>query len=223
MVTQGGYFNDRPPADEAGFLDFARTLAAPDIADLLAVAEPLSPATNFAFPESRRRRYERLSRFPEGYLVFGDALCSFNPIYGQGMTTAAVEGLALGDCLTQGEPHLARRFFTKASTILDTPWQLAAGSDLQHPRLAHLQTPAARFMNWYIRKVHQAAAVDPSVGGAFMRVQNLIDPPRRLFGPATMSKVLLGNLRRSRHAVPRAPGSLRRSIRQATAKAAETS
>jgi hypothetical protein len=93
------------------------------------------------------------------------------------------------------------RFLLLSGLNLDTPWQLAAGSDVQHPRLAHLQTPAARFMNWYIRKVHQAAAVDPSVGGAFMRVQNLIDPPRRLFGPATMSNVLLANLRRSGHAL----------------------
>ena len=194
IVTQGGYFDDRPGEGENGFLEFARTLAAPEIADLLAVAEPLTQATNFAFPASRRWRYERLKHFPAGYLVFGDALCSFNPVYGQGMTTAALEGLALGRCLQAGGQSLAQRFFAKAAPIIDIPWQIAAGSDLRHPQLAHLQTSMGRFMNWYIARVHWAAATDPVVGRAFLRVTNLICPPTKLFAPATMSRVVMGAL-----------------------------
>jgi hypothetical protein len=199
IVTQGGYFDDRPGQGDNGFVEFARTLAAPEIADLLTVAQPLTPATNFAFPASRRWRYERLNRFPAGFLVFGDALCSFNPIYGQGMTTAALEGLALGRCLQEGEEALACRFFAKAAPIIDIPWQIAAGSDLRHPQLADMQTPMGRFMNWYIGKVHRAAAKDPAVGCAFLRVTNLISPPTQLFTPATLSRVVIaGLLRRER-------------------------
>jgi len=200
IVTQGGYFDDRPGEAESGFLEFARTLAAPEIADLLAVAEPVTKATSFAFPASRRWRYERLKRFPAGYLVFGDALCSFNPIYGQGMTTAALEGLALGRCLRDGGQSLAQRFFAKVAPIIDIPWQIAAGSDLRHPKLAHMQTSMGRFMNWYIARVHRAAATDPGVGRAFLRVTNLISPPTQLFAPATMSRVVMGALRQ-RHRV----------------------
>jgi 2-polyprenyl-6-methoxyphenol hydroxylase-like FAD-dependent oxidoreductase len=196
IVTQGGYFDDRPGQGDNGFLEFARTLAAPEIADLLTVAQPLTSATNFAFPASRRWRYERLKRFPAGFLVFGDALCSFNPIYGQGMTTAALEGLALGRCLQEGEEALAERFFARAALIIDIPWQIAAGSDLRHPQLADMQTPVGRFMNWYIGKVHRAAAIDPAVGCAFLRVTNLISPPTQLFSPATLSRVVIGALRR---------------------------
>ena len=214
MVTQGGYFDDRPAAGDCGFQEFARTLAAPDLAKLVAIAEPLTPATNFAFPESRRRRYERLQRFPRGYLVFGDALCSFNPIYGQGMTAAALEGLALGDCLAEGDAALAQRFFAKASAIIDIPWQIAAGSDLGHPRLAHLQTPVGRFMNWYIGKVHKAAAGDASVGEAFLRVANLMNAPTKLFSATTLSKVLVGNLRRSSQ-ILRHAAAFERTVRQA--------
>jgi 2-polyprenyl-6-methoxyphenol hydroxylase-like FAD-dependent oxidoreductase len=195
IVTQGGYFDDRPGQGDNGFLEFARTLAAPEIADLLTVAQPLTPATNFAFPASRRWRYERLNRFPAGFLVFGDALSSFNPIYGQGMTTAALEGLALGRCLQEGEEALAERFFAEAAPIIDIPWQIAAGSDLRHPQLADLQTPTGRFMNWYIGKVHRAAAKDPAVGCAFLRVANLISPPTYLFTPATVSRVVIAALR----------------------------
>jgi len=201
IVTQGGYFEDMPGTGEAGLLEFARTLAAPDIAELLAVAEPVTPATRFAFPESRRWRYERLQRFPEGYLVFGDSLCSFNPIYGQGMTTAALEGLALDNCLREGSASLATRFFTKVTPIVDSPWQIAVGSDLRHPKLTHLQTPVSRFMNWYIGKVHRAGATDPNVACAFLRVANLTNPPGKLFAPATVLRVLLGNLRRPRRTV----------------------
>jgi 2-polyprenyl-6-methoxyphenol hydroxylase-like FAD-dependent oxidoreductase len=196
IVTQGGYFDDRPGHGDNGFLEFARTLAAPEIANLLTVAQPLTPATNFSFPASRRWRYERLNRFPAGYLVFGDALCSFNPIYGQGMTTAALEGLALGRCLQEGKEALAERFFARAAPIIDIPWQIAAGSDLRHPQLAHMRTPMGRFMNWYIGKVHRAAARDPAVGRAFLRVTNLMSPPTQLFTPATMSRVVIGALRR---------------------------
>ena len=196
IVTQGGYFDDRPGQGDNGFLEFARTLAAPEIADLLTAAQPLTPATNFAFPASRRWRYERLKRFPAGFLVFGDALCSFNPIYGQGMTTAALEGLALGRCLQEGEEALAERFFARAAPIIDIPWQIAAGSDLRHPQLGDMQTPVGRFMNWYIGKVHRAAAIDPAVGCAFLRVTNLISPPTQLFSPATVSRVVIGALRR---------------------------
>jgi 2-polyprenyl-6-methoxyphenol hydroxylase-like FAD-dependent oxidoreductase len=194
IVTQGGYFDDRPGQGDSGFLEFARTLPAPEIADLLTVAQPLTAATNFAFPASRRWRYERLSRFPAGFLVFGDALCSFNPIYGQGMTTAAVEGLALGRCLQDGEEALAERFFARAAPIIDIPWQIAAGSDLRHPHLADRQTPMGRFMNWYVGKVHRAAARDPAVGCAFLRVANLMSPPTQLFSPATLSRVVVGAL-----------------------------
>jgi 2-polyprenyl-6-methoxyphenol hydroxylase-like FAD-dependent oxidoreductase len=196
IVTQGGYFDDHPSQGENGFLEFARSLAAPDIANVLAEAEPLTQTTNFAFLASRRWRYERLKRFPTGYLVFGDALCSFNPIYGQGMTTAALEGLALSRCLQEGPNSLAERFFAKAATIIDIPWQIAAGSDLCHPQLTHLQSSIGRFMNWYIAKLHRAAAVDPKVGLAFLRVTNLIGPPIQLFAPATLSRVVIGACRR---------------------------
>jgi 2-polyprenyl-6-methoxyphenol hydroxylase-like FAD-dependent oxidoreductase len=212
IVTQGGYFDDMPGSSDEAFVDFARTLAAPDIAELLEVAEPLTAPIGFGFPASRRWRYERLARFPEGYLVFGDALCSFNPIYGQGMTAAALEAAALSDCLEQGSRSLARRFFAKASPIIDTPWQIAAGNDLRHPRLAHRQSPVGRFMNWYIGRVHRAGAVDPSVGSAFLRVANLIDPPTRLFARQTLLKVVRGNLQPIGRAEPTAAQAPRRQV-----------
>ena len=107
-----------------------------------------------------------------------------------------------------GDPDFAPRFFAKASEIINTPWQIAAGNDLRHPRLSHQQSAIGRFMNWYIGKVHHAGAIDPAVACAFLRVANLMEPPTRLFAGGTLLKVMRGNL----HSVPEdAPPAPRRA------------
>lgn len=196
VVTLAGYFGAHPPADEAGFLAFARGLPTPEIAEAIAQAEPLTPIKTFTYPASVRRHYEHLQRFPAGYLVFGDGLCSFNPIYGQGMTVCALEALALQACLRRGEHNLARRFFRRAARVIAIPWSLAVGNDLRYPAVEAPRGLLTRFVNWYVGKLHRAAWDDPAVAQAFLSVVNLVEPPSRLLHPATGLRVLWGNLRR---------------------------
>jgi 2-polyprenyl-6-methoxyphenol hydroxylase-like FAD-dependent oxidoreductase len=194
IVSVGGYFGDYAPLDEEGFLGFVRTLPVPEIVEIVSSAEPLSGFRSFRFPASVRRRYERLGRFPDGYLVVGDALCSFNPAYGQGMTTAILEAKALSDCLGDGPARLAERFFAAAAAIIDIPWRIAVGGDLEHPRVEAARTPFARFMGWYIGKLHRAAARDAALAVRFLKVANLMAPPAALLAPAIALRVLRGNL-----------------------------
>jgi 2-polyprenyl-6-methoxyphenol hydroxylase-like FAD-dependent oxidoreductase len=198
IVTLFGYLGQRPPTDPDGFTAFAATLPAPDIFEAIADAEPLSEVLPARYPASVRRRYEQLDRFPDGYLVTGDAVCGFNPVYGQGMSVAALEAKALRECLQDGPgAGLATRFFAEVARIIDIPWGIAVSSDLRFPRVQGARTAKVRFVNAYLARFHLAAAADPVLGRAFLRVVNLMDRPEALLRPAIAARVLGGSLRRA--------------------------
>lgn len=194
IVTLAGFLGDHPPTDEEGFMEFAKSLPVPHIYNLIKDAKPLSEITPYRFPGSQRRRYERLRRFPQGLLATGDAICSFNPVFGQGMTVAAAEAKALSECLRAGPRNLAQRFFKKAARLVDSPWSIAVGADLRYPQVQGPRNGMVNFINWYVAKLHIAARHDPRVVLAFQKVANLMAPPPSILAPGIALRVLRGNL-----------------------------
>ena len=204
VVSLVGRFGERPPVAWTEFVAWAGTLASTRLADALAGLEPLGEGATYRFPANRRRHYEELTRFPDGLVVVGDAQCAFDPVYGQGMTVAAIEAAALGRCLQDGGPGLARRFHRAAADIIDTPWTIAVGSVPDEDGRVPWRS---RLVGAYLARLLHAASDDPDLAIAFLRVNHLVDTPAELLRPRTVWRVV-------RHRLTGAPTVARRRGRR---------
>ena len=182
-----------PPRQRADMLRFAADFAPAHALQAIQAAEPLGEVAHHRVPSNRWRRYDKMRRTPDGLLVFGDAICSFNPIYGQGMTVAAIEATVLRDCLRRGEHDLPRRFFHASAKKVRVAWQTAVGSDLTLPEVAGPRPASMRIINAYLDQVLGAAETDPIVASQFMRVIGMIDPPARLLRPTILRRIARAN------------------------------
>jgi 2-polyprenyl-6-methoxyphenol hydroxylase-like FAD-dependent oxidoreductase len=200
MVGLAGAGRDYPPTDEAGFLQFAASLRSPIIHDAIRHARPLSPIHGYRQTDNRWRHYEQAQRRPERLIVLGDAACTFNPIYGQGLTTAALAGVTLEQCL-QAHRHtqppdlagLARRTHRALAHTTAAVWLLATGEDLRHPTTEGARpTLRTRLMHRYLNRLGPVATGNRTVNAAFLEVANLVHPPTALFHPSVLLPTLRG-------------------------------
>jgi hypothetical protein len=199
MLTVIGLMGHEPPADTAGMLSFIEDFTPPEVLSALQCAEPLGEVSRYRTPSSRWRRYDKMRRFPAGLLVFGDAICSFNPIYGQGMTVAALQAMVLNRCLRQGAARLADRFFPAAAKPIGVAWQLAVGGDLSLPEVEGPRPLSVRLTNRYVDRVQAAAETDTLIAEHFLKVAGFSKPPASLMHPAVMMRVATTNWRQKRH------------------------
>ncbi|WP_432968615.1 NAD(P)/FAD-dependent oxidoreductase [Dactylosporangium sp. CA-233914] len=179
-----------PPTDPDDYTAFAAKLPDPRLHRLLLEAEPLGDPMRLRLPGSVRRRYERLTRLPERFVSLGDALCSFNPAYGQGMTVAVAQARELGRALRHGADGLPRRFYARAAKVIDVPWDMSAGGDLAYPHVEGPRTRRTELINGYVAKVQAATGHDAAVARRFLEVTNLMRPPQSLMTPPMLARVL---------------------------------
>src|SRR5262245_41817250 len=169
LVSLIGRFGDYPPTDQAGFFTFAKEFQSPCTAELIGEAEQLTPIHHYRFPMSVQRHYERMASFPEGLLILGDALCSFKPIYAQGMSAAALQARALQEMLSEREAQsrglagIASSFFSTIAEINSTPWSLAAGFDFAYPQTRGERPPDVEQRARYFAAVDQLQRKDPGL------------------------------------------------------------
>jgi len=207
IVGLTGGCGDVPPTDEAGFAAFARSLPSPEIADTIAGAEPLSAITGYRATENRWRHYEQMPRRPEGFIVVGDAACTFNPVYGQGMTVAGLAALTLRDCLREqglladdeGFVGFARRFQSKLAAVNKGPWLLATGQDLRYPNAVGGRPGfVTRLMHSYLDRFIARATYDVGLRRHFLEVLHMTEPLGALIRPRVAARVLFASRRPSK-------------------------
>jgi 2-polyprenyl-6-methoxyphenol hydroxylase-like FAD-dependent oxidoreductase len=199
LVSLNGGDRDYPPADEAGFLEFVRTLPTPTIYDAIKDAEAITPIYSYRGTENRLRHYERLPRYPENLIIIGHAVCTFNPIYGHGMTVAALDAQMLDQCLQKqrerySEGNLkgfSRQFQQKLAKLHTIPWTFAISQDSRYPGSEGAKLNlATRLTIDYMNLVLKVLVSDPKVCQAFVEVVHMIESPAVLFHPSIAVKAI---------------------------------
>ena len=189
LVTLTGILGERPPADLHGCLEYARSLPVPITHELMRYGQAVTDPIQFRFPTYVRRRYEELTDFPTGFLVAGDAVCNFNPVYAQGMSVAAMGAAALATELDhEGGPDPARYFAAVAQAVAGA-WAMSVGADMTIPGVTGPVLPRSPLTAEYVKALQLAAADDSQLAAAFIRVASLVDPPPALLHPSVAAAV----------------------------------
>ncbi|MFC9267911.1 NAD(P)/FAD-dependent oxidoreductase [Streptomyces zhihengii] len=196
IVTLGGWHRSHAPVDPEGFTAFADGLPTSIVSDLLARTKPVDDqnAERFTYPAARRRWFERLKKVPEGFVALGDAICSFNPLYGQGMTTATLEAVELARSLDRhgaATPAMARRFYRAAARVIDTPWQMSTSSDFMYPETVGAKGVGTDLLNRYVRQVMLASHVSVPAHRVMLDVQHLLAKPAAVLRPDRVVRSLI--------------------------------
>ncbi|WP_228775025.1 polyprenyl diphosphate synthase [Streptomyces sp. NRRL B-1677] len=194
-LTLAGVLSDEPPVAADAFTAFACSLGDPCIRRVVVNAEPLDDPVRMRFPETVRRRYERLPRPPEGLVVIGDAMCSTNPTLSHGMSVAALQAKALHDCLGEGAARLPRRFYRRAARVLTVPWIATRTSDVLPYESGCRRSPFLWLADLARSALSAAMERDATVTRACLRVAHLVTGLGPLFSPRVLIRVLPSVLR----------------------------
>ncbi|CAL9333798.1 Putative epoxidase LasC [Streptomyces sp. enrichment culture] len=196
LVTLAGTRGGEPTADPDAFVPFALGFGDPIIGQLLQHAEPISDVITTRSTANRRRYFERMKRWPDGFLAMGDAIAAYNPVYGHGLTVAAQGAIAIRDVLHSKyitAPGTARQLQRAAARPVAAAWDLAVGQDAFYPGAAQTPpTPTERFLARFVDKAVETGARSPRAMGALLDVMSMEKPATRLFSKDMLIPMLFG-------------------------------
>ncbi|HFJ9287016.1 TPA: NAD(P)/FAD-dependent oxidoreductase [Bacillus toyonensis] len=194
FVTFSGYANEKAPQTDDEFYDFAENLSISNVTDFLNKAEGITDIKTYKIPYQVRRRFDLVNNVPEGLLVVGDAQCRFDPVFGQGVSVAAMEAHQL-QLLLQSRKQLdktfTQQFYKMTADIIEIPWDMTTTEISRHPQLKRELTTKQKFQLWYTKQIYRLSASDSDVYIRLVRVMNLIRSPFHLFHPKVLLAVLL--------------------------------
>lgn len=182
-------------SDNAAFLEYARGLDQPDLADALANAVPAGPVRHIRYREQLRRHFDDMPDFPSGYLPFGDMVCSLNPMYGQGITVCARESQVLAACLRRAgsrapDRSLTRAWFRGIAATVNSAWLLGSANDFLYPETTGKRPPLIGALGWYVTRVLALSGSSPLVMRRFLEVVHFKRPITALLTPGVIGRVM---------------------------------
>lgn len=162
----------------------------PEVSTALAAAEPVGETHHRQFPTSVWRRYDKLSSFPHGLLVIGDAVCSLNPMYGQGMTSALLQAMSLKDTLTAHGAPVSRVYFRDVARRLAPMWRANRLNDFTFLPTSGWKAWPQRALNDYVTAYMAAASEDVALSETFLRMLQGVGPGTSLMRPGQVARVI---------------------------------
>ncbi|MGW4087011.1 NAD(P)/FAD-dependent oxidoreductase [Streptomyces sp. NPDC004822] len=196
IVTLSGTRGGEPTSDPDAFVDFALGLGDPIIGELLKNAEPISDVATTRSTANHRRYYEKMKAWPDGFIVLGDAIASYNPVYGHGLTVAAQCAIAVRDVLRSTSltaPGTAQSLQRAAAKPVAAAWDLAVGQDAFYPGATDTPpTTVEKYLARYVDRCVETGASNPRALGALLDVMSLEKPATRLFSPDMLWPMLFG-------------------------------
>ncbi|SIR17660.1 FAD-dependent oxidoreductase [Micromonospora avicenniae] len=193
MVLVAGYDDDRPSRDVADFTARCREHYPEMFGEIAERGEMLGDVVTYHQADSRRRDFHKLDRMPAGLVAAGDAIASFNPVYGQGMTSAMLHASCLSAYLRSGpRPHEepARAYFDQVRVIVDAAWQISTSADVELPHVDGPYPRGYKLTKWFGDLVFRAAQTDPVLSARLSRVTTMLDHPAALSRPGTLLRAL---------------------------------
>ncbi|MGE7863622.1 FAD-dependent oxidoreductase [Bacillus mobilis] len=194
FVTFSGYANEKAPQTDEDFYNFAENLSISNVTDFLNKAEAISDIKTYKIPYQVRRRFDLVNELPERLLVVGDAHCRFDPVFGQGVSVAAMEAHQLQLLLQRRQilnKAFTKQFYKRTAHIIQTPWEMTTTEISRHPQLKRELSIKQKFQQWYTKQIYQLSATDSEVYIRLVRVMNLMRSPLHLFHPKVLLAVLL--------------------------------